>query len=319
MAIRYSMIEQNTADLPDGVGAQTYNRGVNAPGGAVESILLHITSVNAAQPAATDFWSLLSQLRIVINGETIHDQRFIGASSASTQPSRAGYFYNYIGGRAAQTVDDPLASDAWLEIPIGMVLPAGVNRFEFTTAFVTAAAAIASGRVEWWIKYNTNLSASTLVAPSTSQTHAIALEQVVVRIPNTAGGVTNSVFIQNDSDADELGNQGIRANAVSDYGFTESFMRFQTDELRNGIIFGDEGASTTAAQFAVERLGANIMPLYNLAGGDVYLQVDSTAATTRTYSPVIRIPVGGGPIDTTSQTEAVPADPSAPLLRAVSN
>lgn len=319
MAIRYSKIEQNTSDLPDGVGASTFNRGVNAPGGAVESVLLHIESVNVAQPAATDFWSLLSQLRIVINGETIHDQRFIGAAAASLQPSRANYFYNYIGGRAAQTIDDPLASDAWLEIPIGLNLPAGVNRFEFTTAFVTAAAAITSGKVEWWVKYNTNLTSTTLVAPSTSQTHAIALEQVVVRIPNTMGGVTNSVFIQNDSDADELGVQGVRANSISDYGFTESFMRFQTDELRNGIIYGDEGASATQAQFAVERLGANIMPLYNLAGGDVYLQVDSTAATTRTYSPVIRMAVGGGPIDSTVQTEAVPANPSAPLLRAVSN
>ena len=312
------MIEQNINDVPDGVAPQTYQRGVNAPGGAVESIILHITSVNAAQPAATDYWSLLSQLRIVINGETIHDQRFIGAAAASLQPSRANYFYNYIGGRAAQTIDDPLASDAWLEIPIGMVLPSGVNRFEFTTAFVTAAAAIASGRVEWWVKYNTNLSATTLVAPSTSQTHAIALEQVVVRIPATSGGVTNSVFIQNDTDADQLGAQGIRANAVSDYGFTESFMRFQTDELRNGIVFGDEGSSTTAAQFSVERLGANIMPMYNLTEGDVYLQVDSSAATTRTYSPVLRIAVGGGAIDVTSQTQAVPADPSAPLLRAVS-
>lgn len=313
------MIEQNNTDIPDGTAGQTYSRGVNAPGGSVESIILHITSVNAAQPAATDFWSLLSQLRIVINGETVHDQRFIGASAASTQPSRAGYFYNKIGGRAAQTIDDPLASDAWLEVPIGTTLPAGVNRFEFTTSFETAAAAITSGRVEWWIKYNTNLMASTLVSPSTSFQHSASLEQVVVRIPNTAGGVVNSVFVQNDSDQDQLGQQGIRANAISDYGFTESFQRFQVGDLMNGIIFGDEGASTTAAQFAVARLGATIMPLYNLAGGDVYLQVDSTIATTRTYSPVIRIPVGGGPIDTTVQTEAVPADPSAPLLRAVSN
>ncbi len=95
-------------------------------------------------------------------------------------------------------------------------------------------------------------------------------------------------------------------------------MRFQTDELRNGHIYGDEGASLTQAQFAVERLGANIMPMYNLTQGDVYLQVDSSAATTRTYSPVLRIPIGGGAIDLTAQTQAVPADPSAPLLRAVS-
>jgi hypothetical protein len=96
-------------------------------------------------------------------------------------------------------------------------------------------------------------------------------------------------------------------------------MRFQTDELRNGIIYGDEGASLVAAQFTVERLGANIMPMYNLTQGDVYLQVDSSAATTRTYSPVLRIPVSGGPIDVVAQTQPVPADPSAPLLRSVEN
>lgn len=302
-----------------GAAPTNYFNGINIPGGPIQSIMIRLEMVAAAQVAATDVSTLLTNLRFTLNGDVVHDARYIGADNTSVQAGRSGYFYNAIGGRCAQTVDDPLAPDAWWEIPVGINLPSGNNRLEVASSWLASAAAVASGEFSVWVRYNTDLKETTLVAPSTSYTSAIALEQVVVRVPSTAGMVVDSVFIQNDADLDELGVQGVRANALGDYGFSASMMRFVTDELKNGIIFGDEGASTTAAQFATSRLGCFILPTFGLTGGDVYLQVDSTAATTRTYSPVLRGPVGSSAIGGGVQTLMVPAEPSSALVRAVEN
>ena len=312
------MIESNTADIPTG-SVTSYYKGVNAPGGPVQSVLFHLTTVSSAQIAATDVSTLLTQMRVTINGDVVHDWRAIGADNTSTLAGRAGYFYNSIGGRSAQTVDDATAADWWLEIPIGINLPAGTNRFEFATSFLAAASTPSSGKVEFWVRYNTDLEEQTLVGPATSFTHANALEQVVVRIPETSGGVVSSILVQNDSDAAEFNAQGIRANALSDYGFTASMMGFITNELQNGIQYGDEGASTTAQIFAVQRNGCNMIPLFGLAGGDVYLQVDSSAATTRLYTATMRLPVAGGEIDNTVQTVTSAADPSSVMVGRTAN
>lgn len=302
-----------------GAAPTNYFNGINIPGGPIQSIMIRLEMVSAAQVAATDVSTLLSNLRFTLNGDVIHDFRAIGADNTSVQAGRSGYFYNAIGGRCAQTVDNALTPDCWWEIPVGINTPSGNNRLEVSTSWLASAAAVTSGEFSVWCRYNTSLTETTLVAPSTSYQSALALEQVIVRVPSTSGMVVDSIFIQNDSDLDEVGALGIRCNALGDYGFSASMMRFVTDELKNGIIFGDEGASTTQAQFATSRLGCFILPTFGLSGGDVVLQVDSSAATTRTYSPVLRGPVGSSAIGGGIQTLAIPASPSSALVRAVEN
>ena len=41
MAIRYTLVETNSTDVPGAAGA-TYNRGFNVPGGAVSEIIVRI-------------------------------------------------------------------------------------------------------------------------------------------------------------------------------------------------------------------------------------------------------------------------------------
>ncbi len=48
MAVRYTLVESNTTDIP-GAAAATFNRGFNIPGGAVDEIIMRVTTTNTTQ------------------------------------------------------------------------------------------------------------------------------------------------------------------------------------------------------------------------------------------------------------------------------
>tara|TARA_R100001460_G_scaffold35891_1_gene68978 strand:- start:789 stop:1115 length:327 start_codon:yes stop_codon:yes gene_type:complete len=73
----------------------------------------------------------------------------------------------------------------------------------------------------------------------------------------------------------------------SQFGLDPDFIRIFNGDLANGVMFADDDLSTTAQNYAFEVPGALFLPAYNLIGGDVVIQLDSTAATTRTFTPVI--------------------------------
>ena len=76
MAVQFSQIDVSStvADLPAET-PQTTTRGINAPGGAYEFLVCKFNLTFAADPCAADFTNLLSALRVVINGEVVHDFR----------------------------------------------------------------------------------------------------------------------------------------------------------------------------------------------------------------------------------------------------
>lgn len=169
-----------------------------------------------------------------------------------------------------------------------------------------------------WARYNTATQTSTVIAPSTSFTHANAIEQVVVRIPAmTKGQVVSGILVQNDSAADELGSQGIRIMTQSAYGLDVDFLRTFNGDLYNGVLYGDDDASTTQLTYAQEVAGSIFIPTFNLVGGDVVLQVDSNAATTRTYTPVLVSAYNARETSGTRQTVSVAGNTSKAILEHV--
>ena len=83
----------------------------------------------------------------------------------------------------------------------------------------------------------------------------------------------------------------------------------------NSIMFADAGDSTEQLQFAQAVAGALFIPTYGLTlDSDVYLQVDSSAATTRTYTPVVTAPVNSGGESMPSQTVAVQSNVAKSIL-----
>lgn len=311
--IYYTKIRDDTTSIP-GAAATTVSFGENIPMGALESIVIRLTTVNTTNAILADFGNVFSSLRLTLNGDVFFDFRQAVNGGDNNNPSSIGYFLNSIGGRAVEKPSD-LTKEAYFVIPCGLQVDQGVGRIETVISYAATAAAVASGTFQMWARYNTSTQTSTVIAPATSYTHANAIEQVVCRIPvMTKGQVVSGILVQNDGATDQLGSQGIRIMTQSAYGLDVDFLRTFNGDLMNGVMYGDDDASTTQLTFAQEVAGTIFIPLFNLVGGDVVLQVDSNAATTRTYTPVLVSAYNAREQAGTRQTVSVAGNTSKAIL-----
>ena len=314
MSVRYTLVESNTTDIP-GAAAATFNRGFNIPGGAVDEIIMRVTTTNTTNAILADFGNIISSLRLVLNGSTVFDFRSGYSSAANNAASQFGYFLNSLGSGRAVEVPGDLTKEAYFRIPIGRNIPAGVSRLEYTLSYSATAAAVASGTCQFWIRYNNNMTTTTTVSAATSFTHSASEEQVVVRLPQGVPGTVAGLMIQNDSAADEI--TGVRVVSQSDFSLDVDMFRAFNGDLYNGIVYADDDASATAQQYAVQCAGGLFLPLFGLSmEDDIRLQVNSSAATTRTYTPVIVAPINGAAESQGRQTQPVITNTSQAVLAA---
>ncbi|MCP4320901.1 MAG: hypothetical protein GY787_03410 [Alteromonadales bacterium] len=314
MAVRINLVESNTTDIP-GATAATFNRGFSLPGGAVDEVIMRITTTNTTNAILADFGNIIQSLRLVLNGSTVFDFRSGYSSAANNAASQFGYFLNSLGSGRAVEVPGDLTKEAYFRIPIGRNIPAGVSRMEYTLSYSATAAAVASGTCEFFVRYNDNMATTTTVSSSTSFNHSISEQQVVVRLPQGVPGVVAGIMIQNDSAADEL--TGIRVISQSDFSLSESMFRAFNGDLYNGIVYADDDASTTAQQYAVKCAGGLFLPTFGLSmDSDVILQVNSSAVSTRTYTPVIVAPINGAAESQGRQTQPVITNTNQSVLAA---
>jgi len=314
MSVRFTLVESNTTDIP-GAAAATFNRGFNIPGGAVDEVIMRITTTNTTNAILADFGNIIQSLRLVLNGSTVFDFRSGYSSAANNAASQFGYFLNSLGSGRAVEVPSDLTKEAYFRIPIGRNIPAGVSRLEYTLSYSATAAAVASGTCQFWIRYNDNMTTTTTVSAATSFTHSASEEQVVVRLPQGVPGTVAGLMIQNDSAADEI--TGVRVVSQSDFSLDVDMFRAFNGDLYNGIVYADDDASATAQQYAVQCAGGLFLPLFGLSmEDDIRLQVNSSAATTRTYTPVIVAPINGAAESQGRQTQPVITNTSQAVLAA---
>tara|TARA_R100000655_G_scaffold94568_3_gene136074 strand:+ start:415 stop:1386 length:972 start_codon:yes stop_codon:yes gene_type:complete len=314
--IMYTKLRDDTTSIPAN-SAQTFTFGENIPMGALESIVIRITASVTSNAVLADMGNVFSNLRLTLNGDVFFDFRQAVSGGSNNNPSSIGYFLNSIGGRSVEKVSDT-AKEAYFVIPCGLQVEQGVGRIETVLGYAATAEAVASGTFQMWARYNTATQTSTVIAPSTSFTHAAAIEQVVVRIPQLSKGqVVSGILVQNDSAADELGSQGIRIMTQSAYGLDVDFLRTFNGDLYNGVLYADDDLSTTQLSYAQEVAGTIFIPTFNLVGGDVVLQVDSSSATTRTYTPVLVSAYNAKETIGTRQTVSVAGNTSKAILEHV--
>ena len=123
------------------------------------------------------------------------------------------------------------------------------------------------------------------------------------------------LLVFNDSEADEYGTQGLRINALSDFGIPISMYRSSNGDSRNGIMWNKGSSDPDDVQSYATRLsGAIVIPTLGLTGGDVVMVVDSSAATTRRYCPILTAPVGGKSNEPVRQTQGVKGNTAAATL-----
>jgi hypothetical protein len=314
MAVRYTLVESNTTDIP-GAAAATFNRGTNIPGGAVDEIIMRVTTTNTTQAILADFGNVISSLRLVLNGTTVFDFRSGYSSASNNAASQFGYFLNSLGAGRAVEVPGDTTKEAYFRIPVGRNIPAGVSRLEYTLAYSATAAAVASGTCQFWIRYNSAMTTTTTVSAATSFTHSASEEQVVVRLPQGVPGTVAGLMIQNDSAADEI--TGVRVVSQSDFSLDVDMFRAFNGDLYNGIVYADDDVSVTAQQYAVSCAGGLFLPLFGLSmEDDIRLQVNSSSATTRTYTPVIVSGINGAAESQGRQTQAVVTNTATAVLDA---
>jgi len=324
MTVKFSKIHETSTitDFPDVDAAVTYTTGINFPGGPVEYLILRGDITWDVDPAAADISNLLTAIRIIVNGEVLHDFRASSTSSVAITSGQFNYFLNSIGGRAYEVPGTTTREFYW-GIPLGAQMETGVNRMEVILEWAVAAtnADPTSGNLSFWLKYNDAMQTKTVVSSQTSFSHAAnSLEQVVVRVPANIPGVVSAILVQNDSAADELGTQGIRCNALGDFGLEASYWRWLNGDLANGIMFADGGDSLVEQQTSLGLPGVMMLPVFGLAGGDIVLAVDHSGdATTRTYTPVITSPIGAKEAPAVRQTQSAPASTAQTILKRTEN
>ncbi len=319
--VRFAMIEStNTVGNFPTNSANQYNVGINAQGGLIEYLCLRYDLTFAENPCgSTTIMQLIDSIRVVVNGEVVHDFRSQAGDNSSAGASSYDLLLNHIGGRAYEVTGGKETREGYIGIPLGLNTATGVNRYEIIVQWKAAAAAISSGTLQWWLKFNTATQKQTTVVPATSFTHSSSLEQVVVRIPMNVPGVVSGILIQNDSLEDQLGNQGIRINSLGDYGLELEMWRWLNGDIMNGIASSNPGTSLVQQTYQTSLPGTLFLPTYGLTGGDVILQVDSSAATTRTYTPIITAMVGSSQMDTVRQTQSAPSNTAQTIVRQTEN
>ena len=322
MGVRWTKIlETSQTGFAPTSSANTWSEGVNSGGGLVEYLQLRydLTFLVGSPVPLSEISALVDNLRIVCNGTVVFDFNSGFASSATAGPSQFGYLMNHIGGRVTE---DPVEASpetrvGYMNIPLGINLPQGVNRWEIIVNWAAAAQAISTTSMSYWLRYNPNTQKMTTVVPATSFAHSIAQEQVIVRVPAATpkGSVVTALAIFNDSEADEFGSNGIRINQLSDFGIPISMYRSNNGDSRNGIMWNEGSTSQTDVQsYSTKLSGAIVIPVFGLTGGDIVLSVDSSAETTRRYVPILTAPVGGKSNEPVRQTQGVKGNTASATL-----
>ena len=317
MAIRYTLVSTEAEGCPSNAVA-TSNQGFNVPGGALESIIFRFSgTVSNADAFAADFGSLISNLRVVINGSTVFDYRTGYSSGADATCGQFTYFLNSLcEGLAVQDVASTTNIIYYARVPVGRNLQPGVSRVEYTLGTIALEnARTGTGTVEAWMVYNDNYQTRLYVGPATSlTTSGTGQEEFVVRVNSAEPGVISGVLIQNDRDTDGDISE-LRVTSQSDYSLETDYWRYLGGDLFNGILFGDAGTSGTELQYAQICPGTVFIPTFGLSRSDeLRLQITTTAARTVLAQPVLVAAANAQAAPAQTQTQAVRTNTAQAIL-----
>lgn len=330
MAIRYTLVSTETgagSGFPGaaaGGAAATTNFGFNVPGGNLESLIFRFTgTLNAAGNLTQDFGGCISSLRTIINGETAFDHRSnYNTPGAATTCSQFTYFMNSIGhGLSSEVVASATVKEAYIRIPLGRVLPAGISRIEYTLGTAALAAQATGTQVQVWCVYNDNFTSRTVVPAATSVTVGAGQQEVSVRMPANEPGVIAGVLIQNQ-DATDTDIESVRVISQSDYSLDQGMWRYLNSDLDNGVMYSGDlsggGAALLDMSYAQLSPGTLFIPTFGLSRADeLRMQITIAAAGANNvllFTPVLVASAGAQASQGQIQTQAVRTNTSKAIL-----
>tara|TARA_R100001594_G_scaffold123966_1_gene160694 strand:- start:245 stop:1222 length:978 start_codon:yes stop_codon:yes gene_type:complete len=315
--VRYTLVESNTTDVPSVAGG-THSRGFNLPGGSVDEVIVRLQfTLNAAGNISADTSNLISQFRLILNGETVTDFQAGYTDNTNDAPGIFGYFLNSMGrGRSVEVNSQDATRTAFFRIPVGRNIPAGISRMEYTlqyAALTGAGGEPTAASIEWWVRYNSSMQNTTTIGAATTQTLAATTQLVSVKVPQNVPGTLAGILIQNDR-ANDGDITEARVVSQSDFSLDVAYWRALNGDLYNGIEFMDP-ATADGLEFAQSVAGVLFLPLFNLSmNSDLRLQLTATAARVVSIIPVIVSPIAGKPQPAQVQTLSVPTNVSSSIL-----
>jgi hypothetical protein len=286
----------------------------------IDELIVRITGTVTAADILADFQNVLSQARFIINGVNVFDWRAGYGSAIQATPSQLGYMLNSMGHQRSTEVMGATAKEAFIRIPVGMMVGSnGVSRLEYTLGYyalaTTSMVGAANASFEIYVRYNDNVQQQTTNGAATTFVTSATQQQIVVRMPANAPGALAAVYIQNDSAAEDI--DSIRLVSQSDYSLSIGFWRALNGDL-GGVKYADQGNTATAGMALSETQavgGSYFLPTFNLSlDTDLFMQLTCNVGSTVTFTPIIVSPVNGAGAPDQRQLQPVPVNVSASIL-----
>ena len=224
----------------------------------------------------------------------------------ATGPNNFDYYIQKAGGTVIQMPRGQTAALNYVQyLPLGIPLTNSEQRIEIVVeydlwdgaaGYWNAGVTTSSFVMNVLAMYGTSAASLSIGSAATYTASANATESVVVR-GDAGRGQMAGVMIFNDTQADEWGDDGFRAQLGGNYS-----LNVDIHSILNGDAFGT-GALTVPnitntsrvaeGTAAMGLLGASFLNTYNLtAGSNLTVVQQSSAATTRFYYPVFIKPLG---------------------------
>ena len=316
MSGQYWDIVHRDSNLMDGTAANTicryafYVPSSNVAGmNSLANLGFAITATPSAGalPNGTAGHSIL-RYQVFVDGKPWVDfvQPLATNDPDAVGPSNFDYYIQTAGGTVIQLARDNEAALNYVQyLPLGIPLTNSEQRIEVVVEFD-----LWDGAAGYWnagvttdsfvmnilAMYGTSNASLSIGSATTYTASANATESVVVRGDAGRGQMAGCVIF-NDTQADEWGADGFRAQLGGNYS-----MNVDIHSILNGDASGtgalhvpditDVTRSVGSTAF-MGLLGATFLNTYNLtAGSNLTIVQQSTAATTRFYYPVYIKPLG---------------------------
>lgn len=317
MSVQYTKIYQDSTTIPT-AAAGSFNVSNPIPAGLVESFIVVLKGTSGGGGvAASSMTSLVSNLRVVFNGNQYFNLNSLADRSTTNGQDVLGALVDDMGGFVAENIS-ATDQDMTVSIPCGISL--GTNsRFEVDLSYYALGGGLTfTGTFELWVKYGTSSNA-TIVGNATSfQIPEASQTMMTVAIPSFKGAKVSGIALQGTAIADNISQ--VIVQPLGNFGMTPTYLRGASGASQNGYLYKDDGEDGLGLVPASQTTGYYFIPLYDLdvSSGSVNLLITTVAgAGTENYSavPVLTLPTGGSGEKMARQTASAKTGSADAILR----
>lgn len=317
MSVQYTKIYQDSTTVPT-AAAGSFNVSNPVPAGLVESFILVLKGTSGGGGvAASSMTSLISNLRVVFNGNQYFNLNSLADRSATNGQDVLGALVDDVGGYCAENISAS-AQDLAISIPCGISLPTN-SRFEVDISFYALAGGLSfTGTFELWCKFGASSNATIIGNATSFQIPEASQTMMTVAIPAFKGAKVSGIALQGTAIADNLSQ--VIVQPLGNFGMTPTYLRGASGASQNGYLYKDDGVDGVGLVPASQTTGYYFIPLYDLdvSSGSVNLLITTIAgAGTENYSavPVLTLPTGGSGEKMARQTASAKTGSADAILR----